>query len=63
MNIATRKNVLLVEDERAIRSLVADVLNEANLRVIEAELGEKALAILKKPYGRKKLLQFVAQNL
>jgi len=52
-----------VEDERAIRSLVADVLNEANLRVIEAELGEKALAVLKKPYGRKKLLQFVAQNL
>lgn len=43
----SERSVLVVEDDRAIRDLAAAVLEETDLRVVEAESGEEALHHLK----------------
>jgi CheY-like chemotaxis protein len=50
-----RKNetILLVEDEKNVRELLAEVLSESGFRVLEAEDGLQALKILKKRKRRK----------
>lgn len=45
--LPTVRTALVVEDDRAVRDLAAAVLEETDLRVVEAESGEQALHHLK----------------
>ena len=40
-----QKTILLVDDEKSVRSIVTKILQRANYRVLEAESGEAALKI------------------
>jgi len=42
---SVKGTILLVDDERAVRSIVLRILTRANYRVLEAENGEAALKI------------------
>ena len=63
MNEVAKPVVLVVEDEPLVRMLAADVLEDAEMEVIEAATAPAALAILERLHGEprapKKLLRLV----
>jgi two-component system, cell cycle sensor histidine kinase and response regulator CckA len=51
-----QSTILLVEDEAELRSLIAEMLTQEGYRILEAENGEEALAILEDPSNSVDLL-------
>ena len=53
LHLAPEHTVLVVEDDASVRMVAAEILEDAGLRVLEAEDADRALSILAgTPYHR-----------